>query len=136
MAATVESGMSELPPDVSALMREIEDAARRIEAEQPPAVRRPRRVPAAEPVHALEHGWDVWNLDEVRTHRGWKGVPIVVAKRTLLKVLGPYGRELLRRQREFNRASKDEIQTLRQSVVELRAELLELRARLHQRGHE
>lgn len=113
-------------PDVRAIMREIAEAARRIEAE-PPRRRRTRKASVTPSVLALEENWDVWEPLPVTTHRGWKGIPVVLLKRVALLALKPHDRELLKKQREYNWALKTEIQHLRTTVVSLMNDIADLR---------
>jgi hypothetical protein len=113
-------------PDVAQLMTEIEDLGRKLDLE-------PRRSgfsshlrgpPQAPP--QLEESWDVWVMPPLSSHRGWRGRPVVWVKKALLFALKLHNRELLRRQREFNRAVKDELTVLQHRVGELQAQLADL----------
>lgn len=121
--------MKDAKPDIAALMQEISAAAVKIAQEPRKGRARRSRVAQPLPVAGLEDNWDVWAPVRVTTHRGWRGLPIVALKRGLLAVLGAHNRELLKRQREFNRVVKGEITQLRQAVHRLTSELAELRKR-------
>ncbi len=71
----------------------------------------------------LDQTWDVWVQGEIPTHRPIIGLPIRLAKRALLKLLGPHDRELLRRQREFNLAARDQLLRAHQRIDALEKEL-------------
>ena len=70
----------------------------------------------------LEANWDVWIPPEVTTHRRL-GAPIVWLKRASLLAMRLHDREILKRQRDFNRQVKEELNALRRAVAELAAEL-------------
>ena len=70
----------------------------------------------------IEANWDVWLPPQVTTHR-LLGAPVVWLKRASLLLLRLHDREILKRQRDFNREVKDELNTLRRTVAELSAEL-------------
>ena len=76
-----------------------------------------------EPVPELEEHWDVWKSLPLTSSRRRLGPAVVGVKRLIRALLGMHDRELLRRQRLFNEAAKDELQALRQQVAQLRAEL-------------
>ncbi|MFT3842586.1 MAG: hypothetical protein QM723_36690 [Myxococcaceae bacterium] len=121
--------MSADRPDVEKLMEEIDAAARRLEQSpvgfsqaqaQPGNGRAPVKVPLNP---RLEENWDAWEKPEVTTHRGLLGLPVVWAKKLTLALLAPHDRELLKRQRQFNREVSDELQRLRKAVAELAADM-------------
>jgi hypothetical protein len=105
-------------------MEEIDAASARIERESPPRVQRPTAVPRLD---ALEELWDVWEREPITSHRGWSGKPVVWLKKALLTALGPANRELLRRQRQYNRAVLDELTQLRSQLARVSGELAALR---------
>ncbi len=55
------------------------------------------------------------------------GLPIVWFKRLTLAALAPHDRELLRRQREYNKAATEELYRLRRAVAELSKEVAQLK---------
>src|SRR4051812_36697234 len=120
--------MSADRPDVEKLMEEIDAAARRLEqspvgfSQGPVSGRAPMKVPLNP---RLEENWDAWTRPEVTTHRGLLGLPVVWLKKLSLAVLAPHDRELLKRQRQFNREVSDELQRLRHAVAELAADVKE-----------
>ena len=120
--------MSADRPDVEKLMEEIDSAARRIAndpvnfAREQVSGRAPTRVPLNP---RLEENWDAWAKPEVTTHRGLVGLPLVWLKKLSLALLAPHDRELLKRQRQFNREVSDELQRLRRAVAELSADVSE-----------
>jgi hypothetical protein len=78
--------MSTDRPDTQQLMKQIDEAARKIE-QQPVSAERPF-VPTRAPMHvasnpSLEENWDAWVPPHVTTHRGLLGLPIVWLKRFL-----------------------------------------------------
>ena len=111
-------------PDVQALMQEITRAARNIE-EEPKRARlfRPKRPFASMLSPELESLWDVWVQPPVVTHRGWRGVPVVWAKRAMLLAFRLHDRELLKKQREFNRHVKLELGRLHEQIRQLAEQL-------------
>lgn len=116
------------------ILEEVEEAARRLpeklrtareHSNQPPQAGSPpisARRPSRKQVE-IEENWDVWETDRVTTHRGIKGLPVVVVKKMLLALLKPYSRELLKRQRAYNEAVKTELIEIRQELATLRAKL-------------
>jgi hypothetical protein len=114
-------------PDVLKLMREIDAAARRIEAEPPVRSRFVPRMAAPVVSPQIASLWDVWERQPLTSHRGLMGVPVVLFKRVVLAALGPAHRELLRTQRDFNAAVMNELAALRFELTHLRAELAALR---------
>ena len=112
-----------LATDVKSLMREIEKASQLIEANPVIAQRvRSRRPVFVPPNPTIEANWDVWLPPDVTTHRRL-GLPIVWLKRASLLLLRLHDREILKRQRDFNRQVKDELTALRRAVAELSAEV-------------
>ena len=110
-------------PDVQGLMREIEAASKLIEAAPVTARRaRSRRPVFVPPNPAIEENWDVWLPPQVTTHRKL-GAPVVWLKRASLLLLRLHDREILKRQRDFNRQVKDELTALKRAVAELSAEI-------------
>lgn len=113
-------------PDVEKLMEEIDAAARRLE-QSPVGFSHPQsngRAPVKVPLNPrLEENWDAWEKPEVTTHRGLLGLPVVWVKKLTLALLAPHDRELLKRQRQFNREVSDELQRLRKAVAELAADM-------------
>ena len=109
--------------DVKGLMRQIEAASRLIEADPIIAQRvRSRRPVFVPPNPAMEANWDVWLPPEVTSHR-LLGAPIVWLKRASLLLLRLHDREILKRQRDFNRQVKDELNALKRAVAEINAEV-------------
>lgn len=110
-------------PDVEGLMREIDAASRLIESNPVVAHRvRSRRPVHVPPNPTIEANWDVWLPPEVTTHRRL-GAPIVWLKRASLLLLRLHDREILKRQRDFNRQVKDELNALKRAVAELSGEV-------------
>ena len=117
-------------PDVEQLMRQIDEAAQQIE--QHPVSSNRRFEPARSTRHVarnplLDENWDSWEAPEVTSHRGLLGLPIVWFKRFSLAGLRLHDRELLKRQREYNKAAMEEIYRLRRAVADLSAEVAKLK---------
>lgn len=117
-------------PDTEQLMRDIDQAAKEIER-HPVSADRPfvaTRAPGpVAPNPTLDENWDAWVLPRIRSHRGLLGLPIVWFKRLTLAALAPHDRELLRRQREYNKAATEELYRLRRAVAELSKEVAQLK---------
>lgn len=114
--------MTSMRPDVKRLMTEIDAAARAIE-DAPVSARRPRprRAVFVPSNPTIEANWDTWQPPEVRSHR-LLGAPIVWLKRASLLLLRLHDRELMKRQRDFNREVMNELNALKRSVAELSSE--------------
>jgi hypothetical protein len=109
-------------PNVKRLMLEIEAAAKLVERD-PITVRAPRKgrsvfVPTNP---AIEANWDSWIPPVVSSHRKI-GAPIVWLKQASLFLLRMHDRELLKRQRDFNREVMNELNALKRAVIELSME--------------
>jgi hypothetical protein len=116
--------------DVARVQQEVlEEARTRTARTQGEGGRRNvlRPAPRVEPVRELEENWDVWRALPLSSHRPAIGPAVVAAKKLMLTLLASHDRELLRRQRLFNEATKNELQQLRQQVTQLRAELRALK---------
>ena len=110
-------------PDVKGLMREIDALSKLIESNPIIAPRARNRRPVFVPPNpTMEANWDVWLPPEVTTHRRL-GAPVVWLKKASLLLLRLHDREILKRQRDFNRQVKDELNAIKRAVAELSAEV-------------
>lgn len=122
-----KSRLPDDPLDVRALIEEIQATAKEISALEGGALPALSHVPMAPPPRELDDDWDVWKIAPITSHRGLLGLPIVWAKKASLRLMRLHDRELLRGQRAFNAAVREELRQLRESVGRLSTAAAEAR---------